>query len=79
MYRGASSLLESNTMPGDAALSTWNRILKMDNMTQEKTISPVILAQLMSNMGDGVLTRIRYHTVGGGLHQPEQLDRNTGK
>jgi len=25
-----------------------------------------------------ITARIRYHTVGKGLHQPEQLDKNTG-
>lgn len=38
----------------------------------------VELASALASAGDGVLIRIRYHTVGGGLHQPEQLDKNSG-
>merc|ERR1711935_466393 len=36
------------------------------------------LASAMLNAGDGVLDRIKYHTQGNKLHQPEQLDRDTG-
>ena len=36
------------------------------------------LAGAMLDAGDGVLYRIKYHTQGNNLHQPEQLDRDTG-
>jgi len=35
--------------------------------------------RLSSPLGDGVLTRIHYHTVGAGLHMPEQIDKYTGE
>lgn len=79
MYRGASSLMATATLPSEKALQIWRDVLKVNSTAYaDKELSYVDLAYLMGSLGDGILTRIRYHTVAGGLHQPEQLDRNTG-
>jgi hypothetical protein len=46
--------------------------------TQASQVSQQALAQMLASSGDGVLVRIRNHTAGNSLHQPEQLDKNSG-
>lgn len=80
MYRGATTLLKTKyALPTTEALKTWLDVLHVNGSSVNvDLVTPEILASLMSTMGDGILTRIRYHTLDAGLHQPEQLDRNTG-
>lgn len=36
------------------------------------------LAKALVSNGDGIFRRVRFHTTGGELHQPEELNRDTG-
>ena len=72
-YRAAVQVRTSGARPSSKALSAWGRALKASPASD-----PGDFARQLAAAGDGVLTRIHYHTAGGGLHQPEQLDKKTG-
>lgn len=59
-----------------SAASSVNATVSRDILREEATAAE--LASAMLNAGDGVLDRIKYHTQGNKLHQPEQLDRDSG-
>jgi glucoamylase len=52
--------------------------LALHSLAETDISSPEALALALTTLGDGVLTRIHYHTVGAGLHMPEQIDKYTG-
>ena len=62
------------------ALSLWGKVLNVSFVGTRLSTGELkaSLAQALTTAGDGVLLRIRYHTVGSGLHMSEQLDRETG-
>eukprot|EP00039_Didymoeca_costata_P019529 m.337891 g.337891 ORF g.337891 m.337891 type:complete len:549 (-) comp18262_c0_seq1:177-1823(-) len=75
LYYRASS--EAAGLQGELhadVLSAWNSTLGY-SLTEGSTTE---LARALLVQGDGVLARIRYHTASNGLHQPEQIDKQTG-
>lgn len=79
LYRAAAEIRASNGVTPSTE-AAWHKTLDVlrYNTTLIRAGSASDLAQALATTGDGVLLRIRYHTVGSGLHMPEQLDRNTG-
>ena len=83
-YRAAAAVAKADHyVHGDQELlQAWARATAPSQHANSTTGPPIQsaaeLASALAAAGDGVLVRIRYHTVGGGLHQPEQLDKNTG-
>lgn len=72
-YRAGSEVTTQQAMPSAEAMVHWNKIL--GGVAADTADG---LARQMAMTGDGILARIKYHTVGAGLHMPEQLDKNTG-
>jgi len=68
-YRAAQEVLTSGT---DGMHTHWFPVLG------RRIDSHVELAYALLEAGDGCLTRVRYHSIGNGLHMNEQIDRNTG-
>lgn len=79
-YRAASEV-QSSEILDETVERAWHKVLSMSSTNSnipESFTSGEDLAKAMASQGDGILSRLRYHTVGAGLHQPEQLDKNTG-
>jgi glucoamylase len=76
-YRAAKEVVTMNALPSKDALSRWAQILSVDESRLAAT-SPKDLAAMLSEAGDAVLVRLRYHVAGDGFHLAEQLDRDKG-
>ena len=90
LYRAANATAAQNKMPPPTAASHFKGILRDLNPAALAAVAaaegkaldldtPAGLARALVLSGDGVLNRIRYHTINNNLHQPEQLDKNTGQ
>lgn len=82
-YRGAASMVAGTDgyTHDDEHVAAWLAAIPQRNATgtlKASDLSAVELARILASAGDGVLARIRYHTAGGQMHQPEQLDKNSG-
>eukprot|EP00054_Salpingoeca_dolichothecata_P003368 m.26619 g.26619 ORF g.26619 m.26619 type:complete len:532 (+) comp13794_c0_seq1:72-1667(+) len=75
-YRGASEVLEQNKLPTIDDMKAWRQVFGEDELSSQPSV--LEFARALATKGDGVLIRIRAHTISNGLHMPEQLDRNTG-
>jgi glucoamylase len=81
LYRAAAEVRTQRSLTTEA-YAAWGTAL--DSMNRVRNSSQLVtntrdLAQALASTGDGVLLRIRYHTVNAGLHMPEQLDKNSGE
>jgi glucoamylase len=80
-FRAAAEIQAMDQLPAELEVAwrtTLSRMEKGNAVSNVKFERPADLAAALANEGDGILTRIRYHTVGAKLHQPEQLDKHTG-
>lgn len=82
-YRGANYTIGQNKVPHKSSFADWQQIfLRLNHQHHEISrlakLTPLQWSRLMGTTGDGILDRIKYHTESDDLHQPEQLDKNTG-
>lgn len=83
LYRAANATISSNSLPEATVRDIWHGIVQDLNtgaIVEENLDldTPAGLARALVLSGDGVLNRIRFHTINNDLHMPEQLDKNTG-
>eukprot|EP00005_Dracoamoeba_jomungandri_P013781 CAMPEP_0174267976 /NCGR_PEP_ID=MMETSP0439-20130205/35697_1 /TAXON_ID=0 /ORGANISM="Stereomyxa ramosa, Strain Chinc5" /LENGTH=501 /DNA_ID=CAMNT_0015355839 /DNA_START=92 /DNA_END=1593 /DNA_ORIENTATION=- len=74
-YRGASETVKKGALPTKEALAAWSTIFPS---ISDNSLTFSDFSKLLSDAGDAVLSRIRYHVAGAKFHLPEQLDKNTG-
>lgn len=83
-YRGATNFIGQNEVPHPDSLENWQKIFLRLNKSYHsiddlKGYSPLQFSRLVTDTGDAVLDRIRYHTQSSGFHLSEQLDKTSGE